>query len=139
MSSTKLDDLDLEGQVLKDTPQIPTHPLGASEPHKLARHLTRHSLERERELWNKILIEDMPDKLGIKVQSKDAGVNLRTRLYHARTFIVYSIKDTYPEMAAELQRWSISVKCHEPAEQWYTVLLRGPKDMTLEDLGDLDI
>ncbi|KKN65188.1 hypothetical protein LCGC14_0483640 [marine sediment metagenome] len=115
--SNLLDDLDVDADLLKPQEDenvdvelnefLSTIP---QAPRKLQAHLLRRSLQREQNQWNDILLNP-EDTLYMKFPSKLAAQSKRTRLYHARTYLMltYAQVKEYNYIAEQLAAYSLSI------------------------------
>jgi hypothetical protein len=99
---------------LEPPPQMPTP--------KLQAHLLRKSLQKEQNQWRDILLSPEPI-LYMRFTSKLAAQSKRTRLYHARTFLmsVYSESDDYVALAEQLAAYSLAIE--QIGERWCIAIL----------------
>ena len=111
-----LDDLEVDADLIKPQEDIDTelNEFLESTPRvekKLQAHLLRRSLEREQKQWNDIRLS--PENiLYMRFPSKLAAQTKRTRLYHARTYLmsVYSQSGFYHHISEQLAAYSLAIK-----------------------------
>ncbi len=115
---------DLEADVDLIAPEEPEEeifqtPVDQEGP-KLPRHLMRRSLTKEQEMWNYNIVPSGEKKLVLRVGTKAQASIMRTRLYHARTYLqrmnLIRVGHTYKD---PLSDWSLSLE--EIGGIWYVV------------------
>ena len=117
-NSNLLDDLEIDADLLKpqedDEIDVELNEFLSTIPRvekKLPAHLLRRSLEREQNQWKDIVLSP-EDTLYMKFPSKLAAQTKRTRLYHARTYLMltYAQVPEYNYKAEQLAAYSLAIK-----------------------------
>jgi hypothetical protein len=146
MKKNILDNLKVDEKLItEEEPQEPHDLVDASPPPsttrpKMQAHLMRKSLQREQNQWRDILLSPEPI-LYMRFSTKLAAQSRRTRLYHARTYLmtIYEEVDEYQSMAEQLAAYSLVIK--EIDNRWFIVILdlglESDKLLTRDELDNL--
>ncbi len=122
-----LDDLEIDVDLIKPQEDIDVelNEFLESRPRvekKLQAHLLRRSLKKEQDQWTDILLSP-EDTLYMRFNSKIAAQTKRTRLYHARTYLMatYSQVKEYHHISEQLAAYSLAIK--EIDSKYYIIIL----------------
>ena len=126
----EIDDSILEpedDQYFKDEDAPPTPDLSQLTPEQLKSnipaHLRRRSHQKEQELWRMNIVTSASDRLVLRIGTKKAADVMRTRLYHARTYLQIVDKARLgPTYENPLDNWSLTLE--EINGVWCIVALR---------------